>query len=729
MGVVYRARHLRLNRPAAIKMILGGKYHDPVARVRFLVEAEAVAALDHPHVVRVHEFGTHDGLPFFALDYVGGGSLAEKLTRDGKFAPRAAAELVRKLADGIAAAHAKGIVHRDLKPANILLTESGEPKVADFGLAKVGQSDLTATGAVMGTPSYMSPEQAAGRVREVGTHSDVYALGAILYELLTGRPPFQGDSVVATIQQVLTREPDRPRAIDPSVPRDLDTITLKCLEKEPAKRYATAAELAADLRAFLGGRPIAARPAGRVERAVKWVKRNPVVTGAAVAVALALTAGAAVSYAKYRDAEEQRGIAQSKQGEAERQKGIAEGKETEARKEALKAKAARDFLVSIFKLKDLDGKRGTMTVRQVLDYAEGRVPVEFADQPELRADLQASLESVYAEMTEGAPLAMILEAGGAVRVQSARNSNQQAVPQTLLFAGDRLSLGADGRVVLVSLSDLHKERLRPNREVTVRRKGCEPPEAVLERDASTPMTFARLPKGTFYMGWDGGATRGVKAVIPEDFEIAVHPVTQGQWQAVMGNNPSSFSRFGAAWNRHKDVTEEELKLFAMENVSWNDAQRFIAKLNEAERGRGYVYRLPTEAEWEYACRGGATTEEECSFHFYFDRPTNTITSAQANFDGAQGANPPGPYLARPSRVGAYPPNKLGLCDMHGNVFQWCADFYRGDPAEVPSRRVIRGSCWGSDAVGCRAAMRFGDFPTQNLGNRGFRLVRVRVPPP
>ena len=217
MGVVYRARHLRLNRPAAIKMILGGKYHDPMARVRFLVEAEAVAALDHPHVVHVHEFGTHDGLPFFALEFVGGGTLAGKLRDEGKPAPRAAAELVVKLADGIAAAHAKGIVHRDLKPANVLLTESGEPKVTDFGLAKVGQSDMTATGAVMGTPSYMSPEQAAGRTKEVGTHSDTYALGAILYELLTGRPPFLGESAMATIQEVLTREPERPRAISASM--------------------------------------------------------------------------------------------------------------------------------------------------------------------------------------------------------------------------------------------------------------------------------------------------------------------------------------------------------------------------------------------------------------------------------------------------------------------------------------------------------------------------------
>src|SRR5262249_7532666 len=236
----------------------------------------------------------------------------EKLTRDGKPAPRAAVELLVKLADGIAAAHAKGIVHRDLKPSNVLLTETGEPKVADFGLAKVGQSDLTATGAVMGTPSYMSPEQAAGRVREVGTPTDVYALGAILYELLTGRPPFKGESSMETIQQVLTREPERPRAIDPAVPRDLETIALKCLAKEPGNRYTTAAELGADLRAYLDGRPIAARPVGNLERAWKWVRRNPG-RAAVVAAAVLMLVGAGVAANEVRAQREDDRIAAEKQ--------------------------------------------------------------------------------------------------------------------------------------------------------------------------------------------------------------------------------------------------------------------------------------------------------------------------------------------------------------------------------------------------------------------------------
>jgi formylglycine-generating enzyme required for sulfatase activity/tRNA A-37 threonylcarbamoyl transferase component Bud32 len=305
MGVVYRARHVRLNRPTALKMLLGGKYHDPAARVRFLVEAEAVAALQHPHVVQVFEFGEYDDLPFLAMEFVGGGTLADKVARDGRVAPRPAAELMAKLAAAIAFAHSKGIVHRDLKPANVMLTPAGEPKVTDFGLAKVGDSGVTASGAVMGTPSYMAPEQAAGKVREVGTHSDVYALGTILYELLTGRPPFRGDSAMGTLQQVMTREPDRPRALIPTVPRDLETVCLKCLEKNPRRRYPTADALAADLRAYLDGRPITARPVGPLERAWKWARRHPGRASVLVAGLLLVTVGlvAANEARKFREEE------------------------------------------------------------------------------------------------------------------------------------------------------------------------------------------------------------------------------------------------------------------------------------------------------------------------------------------------------------------------------------------------------------------------------------------
>jgi formylglycine-generating enzyme required for sulfatase activity/tRNA A-37 threonylcarbamoyl transferase component Bud32 len=705
MGVVYRARHLKLNRPAAIKMILGGKYHDPIAQLRFQIEAEAVASLDHPYVIHVHEFGTHDGLPFFALEFVGGGSLADKLKRDGKLTARAAAEMVRKLADGIAVAHAKGIVHRDLKPANVLLTEAGEPKIADFGLAKVGESDVTATGAIMGTPSYMSPEQAAGRTKEVGTSTDVYALGAILYELLTGRPPFKGNSVMETIQQVLTREPERPRSIDATIPRDLVTIALKCLEKDPAKRYSTAAELGADLQAYLDGRPIAARPVGRIERTVKWVMRNPVVTGMAAAVVLALTVGTTVSYLKYRDAEQQKGIAQ--------------GKEQEAKGEAEKADRAAEYLASIFALADVTGRRST-TPRQILDAAEKEIPEKFSDQPDLRDKLLTRIGSVYDRMTADAPLAMILEVQGTVHLRPSRDPARRVVPQTLLYAGDGLSLGADGHVRVVVLSDLHQEWLSPGTEATVRRKGFEPSKAIARRDSNPLMTFVHLPKATTYLGWNGTPGSAKKTEIREDFEIAVHAVTQGQWTELMGTNPSSFSRLGASRNLVNGMTDEELKLFPVENVSWDDCQAYLKKLNEKERGKGWVYRLPTEVEWEYACRNGATSQEECSYHFYIERPTNDISSKQANFNGKRpsGQGEDGPYLGRPTRVGAYPANKLGLCDMHGNVEQWTSTAH-GTPD-----RVYRGCGWYYLAQNCRAAYRSWNAPSHRIFTLGFRLVRV-----
>jgi hypothetical protein len=294
MGVVYRARQTELNRPVAIKMILGGKYTDAMAQARFVVEAEVIAAIQHPHVVQVFGFGRHDDQPYFVLEYVGGGSLADRLKAAGRFPPRDAAAIVAKLADGMAAAHQKGVVHRDLKPANVLLTDAGEPKITDFGLAKMGPSDRTVTGTVIGTASYMSPEQAAGKTREVGTPADVYALGAILYELTTGRRPFHGNSVMETIQQVLTQEPKRPRLIDAKIPRDLETICLKCLAKDAKQRYGTAAELAAELLAFLDGRPITARPVGWLERMWKWGKRNPG-SAAGLAAGLLLLALATLS--------------------------------------------------------------------------------------------------------------------------------------------------------------------------------------------------------------------------------------------------------------------------------------------------------------------------------------------------------------------------------------------------------------------------------------------------
>jgi eukaryotic-like serine/threonine-protein kinase len=291
MGVVYAARHLRLDRSVALKMLLAGPYAGLQELERFLREAQAVAGLRHPNVVQLYDVGDVDGHPYFTMELVEGGSLARKLA-ESPLPAREAAALVATVAEAIQAAHDSGIVHRDLKPANVLLTADGRPKVTDFGLARRLERDgeLTLSGAPMGTPNYMSPEQARGDKDAIGPATDVYALGAILYECLTGRPPFRAESAAATLQQVLDNEPVPPARLNPRVPRDLDTICLKCLHKEPLRRYASATALAEDLRRFECGEPIVARPVGRLERAAKWCRRRPA-AAAILAAGLMLAAG------------------------------------------------------------------------------------------------------------------------------------------------------------------------------------------------------------------------------------------------------------------------------------------------------------------------------------------------------------------------------------------------------------------------------------------------------
>jgi len=320
MGVVYKARQKNLGRIVALKMILAGPHASPEELARFRRAAEVVAKLAHPNIVQIHEVGEHDGRPFLSLEFVEGGGLDKKLA-GAPMPAREAAQLVETLARAIHHANLQGVVHRDLKPANVLLSAGGTPKITDFGLARQGAgSGETRSGDILGTPSYMSPEQAAGRNSEIGPATDVYALGATLYELLTGRPPFRADNAIETLRQVVDQEPVSPSQLQPSMPRDLVTVCLKCLQKSPIKRYASAEALADDLRRFLDGRPIQARQTPTWERTLKWARRRPALAGLyALAIVAAVVLGLYTIW--LRDAldetEHQRSAAQKAQKDAE----------------------------------------------------------------------------------------------------------------------------------------------------------------------------------------------------------------------------------------------------------------------------------------------------------------------------------------------------------------------------------------------------------------------------
>jgi serine/threonine-protein kinase len=306
MGVVYKARHRGLQRDVALKTILAGQFASPEDRSRFCAEAVAAAKLSHPGIVPIFEVGDAEGQPFFSMPLITGHSLAQQI-RSGPISPQSAARLLVKIASAVAYAHANGVIHRDLKPGNILLSagegsgvfsagqglDSCDPKITDFGLAKrLGDGDnLTTTGQILGTPSYMPPEQASGRRHEVGPAADIYALGAILYAMLTGRAPFVSENPVEVILQVIEREPSLPRSLSPGVPRELEWICLKCLEKKPQNRYASAADLAADINRFLRHEPPLAQQPGMVQRARRWVRRKPVIAAHVIGLATTIAIG------------------------------------------------------------------------------------------------------------------------------------------------------------------------------------------------------------------------------------------------------------------------------------------------------------------------------------------------------------------------------------------------------------------------------------------------------
>lgn len=389
MGVVFKARQCKLDRIVALKMMLAGGFASREQVLRFRAEVETAARLQHPNIVRIHETGEEDGRPYFSMDYVAGPNLGS-LVRERPLPAKHAANYVKTIAEAIHHAHEQGVLHRDLKPSNVLIDPDDQPRVTDFGLAKRMQKEsfLTVTGEMMGSPSFMPPEQAGAKGIKAGRYSDVYSLGGILFYLVTGRPPFVAESVAETLHHVLNTEPVSPRLLNPGVPQDIATICLKCLEKQPSKRYQTAQQLADELTRFLSDEPIQARPAGRAEKAWRWCRRKPLIAGLSSATLLLVLAVAIGSpIAAFRiDRERQR----------------AEANEKKAHLEATKSRQVAQFLEDMLKSvgPGVALGRDTMLLREILDKTVEHLSRDLQDQPDVEADLRTTIGKVFRELRD-----------------------------------------------------------------------------------------------------------------------------------------------------------------------------------------------------------------------------------------------------------------------------------------------------------------------------------------
>ncbi len=501
MGVVFKARQKKLKRIVALKMILAGQLAGAEEIRRFYAEAESAAALDHPNIVPVYEVGQIRGQHFFSMGYVEGDSLADRVS-ERPMAPREAAQMMKTVAEAVEYAHQHGVIHRDLKPANVLLDAQDQPKITDFGLAKQteGGAELTTTGQIMGTPSYMSPEQATGNSSQVGPRSDVYALGAMLYCLVTGRPPFQAPTVLELLQQVKSQEPVSPKRLTPSLAVDLETVCLKCLDKDPQRRYESAGALAGDLGRFLNGIPVVARPVGQAERFWRWCKRYPVIAGLMAAVMISLTLGAGFSTYYAIAADRRAKEAMDQYERAERNYARAEDNFARAERNFQKAQAAVDqFFVQVSE-NTLLNQPGMQPLQkallsQALEYYQDFLK-ERGDDPELRDEL-AITQFRVGLITEAleSPQAAISPLETARKMQAALLEDSPRNLERLKALGNTLT--ALGRVIyrartFQEAEELYQQALEIRQQVVALANGD--PEAHREL-ASASMNLGLVERG------------------------------------------------------------------------------------------------------------------------------------------------------------------------------------------------------------------------------------------
>ena len=579
-GTVLRAFDEMLHRVVAIKLMSPEMASTSPARKRFLREARASAAIRHEHVVSIHAV-EEKPLPYLVMEYIPGQTLQQRLEERGPLDVPTVLRLGRQIAEGLNAAHAINLIHRDIKPGNILLETSvhDRVKITDFGLARAADdASLTQSGTIAGTPMYMAPEQALGHTLD--QRADLFSFGSVLYQMLSGRPPFRAPSALAVLKRVAEESPRPIQEIIPEAPQWLCDIITKLHAKNPDERYQTAREIAVVLanceeqfKTHAGLKDFSLIPSAKVQPAGWWKW-----------VAVALIVIPLLAFGLYAF---NRPVAQS---------------------------------------------------------------------------------NVAANGTTTGPL-----------------TDNPPTPDSVASLASPISIAK-------------QEILPPIYKNTI------------------GMEFLIVPKGKSWLGGGQDKPGDQEVEIAADFYLGKYEVTQEEWEKVMSENPSHFSRNGESKDLVKDISDADLKRFPVGNVSWDDCQLFVDKLNQREKETGWVYRLPKAAEWEYACRGGPLLDRaDSAFDFYFAKPTNTLLPEQANFEKDHG-------LIQPCKVGSYEANRLGLFDLHGNVWEWCDDLF--DPNDQPTGRVVRGGSY-LDAGPYYWAEHLGGLEQVSHGsNHGFRLARV-----
>jgi formylglycine-generating enzyme required for sulfatase activity len=642
MGVVYQARHTKLGKLVALKILPQHVLSRSDALSRFEREMLAVGSLQHPNIIQALDAGEINGAHYLSMEYVEGQDLQQSVQTRGTMSVVDACKAIRQAAQGLAAAHDLGVVHRDIKPSNLFVAkQTGQIKILDMGLALLAQAEkpaaLTFNGQCFGTPDYMAPEQWSD-AHTCDARSDLYSLGCTLYFLLVGRPPYHSEIYPSTANKMkghmLDAIPDLALA-RPDVPAGVVAIYLKLMAKVPSERFATGDELATALTPWAEALPAPSAPAtaptGPVVRPSSPNRSETSDTlNASPPAALAAPMIQAVA------------TPLAGQGSPPRRP---------LTRWLLAAGGPAAFVLLGVIIITITHKDGTKTTIEVPDTSRVEVTKKGDNAP-------ATSKPSWDGWPADAPAPAI----------APFNAKQDPQPPTF-----KNSIG---------------------------------------------MEFVLVPKGKSWLGGGADKPGDQEVVIPADFYLGKYQVTQGEWEKVMDDNPSSFSRYGACRDAVKDISDADLKRFPMETVSWDDCQLFVARLNAREKDTGWVYRLPKEVEWEYACRGGPQSDQqESAFEFYFAKPTNTLLPSQANFRTGSER-----FLNRTCRVGSYEPNVLGFHDMHGNVREWCDDTHKGVDGAL--LRVDKGGSWFNGPTHCRAAFRYANPPSLRLSHQGLRLAGV-----